>query len=109
MDVQSVSLSTICSLDVHWVSLHNYFDVQGVPFSKCRNAGLSGIQSVRNRNEQKCRCRNQSGTGMLRYGTEIYSALIPIPAAIDLDADAQLCIINTCEDSFECAYFRFSK
>ncbi len=30
---------------------------------KCRNAGLAGIRSVRFRNEQKCQCRNQSGTG----------------------------------------------
>ncbi len=37
------------------------------PFFKCRNVGLSGIQSVRlrYRNERKCRCRNQSGTGIM--------------------------------------------
>ncbi len=68
-----------CSVDVHWV--------MGIPFTttnnsffKCRNVRLSGIQSVRYRNEQKFRCRHQfvtkirgpspvpecSGTG-LRY------------------------------------------
>ncbi len=31
------------------------------PFFKCRNVGLSGVQSVRYRYEQKCWCRNQSG------------------------------------------------
>ncbi len=30
------------------------------PFFKCRNVGLSGMQSVRYWNKQKCRCRNQS-------------------------------------------------
>jgi hypothetical protein len=34
-------------------------------FVKCfLNAGLSGIRSVRYRNEQECRCRNRSGTGI---------------------------------------------
>ncbi len=33
-------------------------------FFKCRNVGLSGIQSVRYRNEQKFRCWNHSGTGI---------------------------------------------
>ncbi len=33
-------------------------------FFKCRNAGLSGIRSVRYRNEQECRCRNRSGAGI---------------------------------------------
>ncbi len=33
------------------------------PFFKCRNVGLSGIQSVRYQNEQKCRYWNQSDTG----------------------------------------------
>ncbi len=33
-------------------------------FFKCRNAGLSVIWSVRYQNEQECRCRNQSGTGL---------------------------------------------
>ncbi len=67
----------------------------GIPFTitnnscfKCRNVGLSGIQSVRYRNEQTIpmsepvRYQNkwtQSGTGMLRYRSEIQ------------DADAQLC------------------
>jgi hypothetical protein len=60
----------------------------GIPFTtttnrffKCRNVGLSGIQSVRYRNEQKLRCRNQSGTGMLRYRTEKQDAGMPMPAA----------------------------
>jgi hypothetical protein len=64
----------------------------GIPFTttnnrfvKCRNVGLSGIQSVRYRNEQhfrcRCRCRNQFGTGMLRYLTEIQDAGMPMPAA----------------------------
>ncbi len=34
------------------------------PFFKCRNVGLSGIQSVRCRNEQKCGYRKQSSTGI---------------------------------------------
>jgi hypothetical protein len=33
-------------------------------FYKGRNVGLSGIQSVWYRNEQKCLCRNKSGTGI---------------------------------------------
>ncbi len=73
-----------------------------IPFFKCRNVGLSGIQSVRYRNEQKCRCRNKSGT-------EIRGPS-PVPdwntgcrnadaGGIDLDADAQLRTthILTCE------------
>jgi hypothetical protein len=54
------------------------------------NAGLFGIRSVRYRNEQKSRCRNQSGTGMLRYRTEILDASdIGLDASdIGLDADA---------------------
>jgi hypothetical protein len=31
------------------------------PFFKCRNVRLSGSQSVRYQNEQKCRCQNLSG------------------------------------------------
>jgi hypothetical protein len=88
-DVQSVFLSTSSSMDVHWwrvypfpptvvktckmyhspslavwtckvcVSLSTF-----VKYSfNCRNAGLFGIRSVRYRNKQKCRCRNQPGTG----------------------------------------------
>ncbi len=33
-------------------------------FLKSRNAGLSGIRSVRYQSEQKCRCWNQSSTGI---------------------------------------------
>ncbi len=53
VNVQSVSQSIVCSVGV-----------QGVRFYQYRNAGLSGIWSVRYRNEQKCGCRNQSGTGI---------------------------------------------
>jgi hypothetical protein len=63
MDVQGVSLSTAGSMDVQGVSLSTTIsmDVQGVciPFHLCRmflicrNAGLTGIRSVRCRNEKK--------------------------------------------------------
>ncbi len=59
MDVQGVLLSTSCSLDVHWVSLSPR---KTTSFFNCRNVGLSGIQSVRYWNEQKFRCRKQSGS-----------------------------------------------
>jgi hypothetical protein len=65
------------------------------PFFKCRNVGLSGIQSFRYRNEQKRQCRNLSGTGirgsspvpkcsgtrMLRYRTDIQDTGMPMLAA----------------------------
>ncbi len=68
-------LFTTCSLDVHCMSIpftttNSNIDVHGGPlFFKCRNVGLSGNQSVRYRNDQKCRCRNRSGAGIrgLRY------------------------------------------
>jgi hypothetical protein len=83
----------------------------GIPFTttntnsfiKCRNVGLFGIQSVRYRNEQKFRCRNQSGTRMRGpcpvpdgdTGCRIADAggfdLDAEAGGIDLDADAQLC------------------
>jgi hypothetical protein len=67
------------------------------PFLECRNARLSGIQSVRYRNEKKFRCQNQSGTG-LRDPVRFRNA--PVPewitgcqnangGGIDLDADDQ--------------------
>jgi hypothetical protein len=37
----------------------------------------------------------QSGTGMLRYQTEIKNAGIPYAGSIHLDADAQLCAYCT--------------
>jgi hypothetical protein len=52
MDVQGVSL--FLPPAVRTCSVYHFFNF--------RNVGLSGIQSVRYRNEQKCRCRNQSGT-----------------------------------------------
>jgi hypothetical protein len=60
MDVQSLffELFPTCSLDVHRMGIPftttntTIMDVQGVPLFKCRNVGLSGIQSVRYRNEQ---------------------------------------------------------
>ncbi len=93
MDVQGVSLSSTCSLDLPWVSLSpaSRMDEQHVTISTARkmdvqctagclplycqeyghagcnpflNAGLSGIQSVRYGNKQKFRCRNQSSTGI---------------------------------------------
>jgi hypothetical protein len=81
----------------------------GIPFTttnnsffKCRNVGLSVIQSVRYRNEQKLRCRNQSGTGIRGQslvtkcsGTGCRNA---DAGGISLDADAQLyllCFIPT--------------
>ncbi len=39
------------------------------PFFKCRNVRLSSIQSVRYRNERKCRCQNQSGTRMREHSS----------------------------------------
>jgi hypothetical protein len=44
------------------LSTANRMDVQGVPLFKMPH--LSGILSVRYRNEQKCRCRSRSGTGI---------------------------------------------
>ncbi len=89
MDIQGVSLSTTCSLDVHWVSLSQpskpaVWTCRADLFFKCRNVRLSGIQSVRYRYEKKCWCRNrnkrtQSGTGMLQYRTEIQEAGMPMP------------------------------
>jgi hypothetical protein len=58
------------------------------PFFKCRNVGLSGIKSVRYRNEQNCRWRNQSGTGMLWYRTDDG---MPMPG------DANIQRNNNCE------------
>jgi hypothetical protein len=85
MDVQGVSLSTASSMDVQCVTIF-----------KCRNVGLSGIQSVRYRNKQKCRYRNQSGTGIRGpcpvpecSGTELRCRNADA-GGIDLDADAQL-------------------
>ncbi len=56
----------------------------GIPFTTTtnsffiwRNVRLSGIQSVRYRNELKFPCLNQSGIGMLRYRTEIQNARMP--------------------------------
>ncbi len=74
-------------------------DMQGIyTFFKCRNVGLSDIHSVRYRYEQKCRCLNQSGTGIRGPS--------PVPhwdtgcrnadaGGIDLDADAQPWINHT--------------
>jgi hypothetical protein len=63
-----VELFTTCSLDVHCTGIPftttNTMDVRVYPFFKCRYVGLPGIQSVRYRNELKCGCRNQSGTGI---------------------------------------------
>jgi hypothetical protein len=72
MDVQGVSLSTTCSLNVHWVSL-------SPPTTAFLNAGMSD-----------CPASSQSGTGMnknsdarmLRYRTEIQEAGMPMPAAL---------------------------
>jgi hypothetical protein len=82
-----VSLSTTSSLDVHWDPFHHH---QQQLFL---NVGLSGIQSVRSRNEQKFRCRNQ-------FGSEIRGPS-PVPedtgcrnadaGGIDLNADELLC------------------
>jgi hypothetical protein len=69
MDVQGVSLSTTSGIDVQGVFLSTragwmyLFHLCKVLF-KCRNAGLICILLVRYRNEQICRCRNQSGTGI---------------------------------------------
>jgi hypothetical protein len=86
----------------------------GIPFTtttnsffKCRNVGLSGIQSGRFRNEQKFRCRNQSGTG-IRGPVDYRNALVPDldtgcrnadAGGIDLDADVKLCPL----DNFACS------
>jgi hypothetical protein len=53
----------------HTSSIDN-LDMHGVSFSP-RNGGLCGIQSVQYQNELKCRCREQSGTGIRE------SSLIP--------------------------------
>jgi hypothetical protein len=89
MDVQGVFLATVNSVagcnhfgisTVDWtysvqgiicLSTASGMNVQGVSLAvwTCRlypylNAGLSSIWSVRYRNEQKCRCQNQSSTGI---------------------------------------------
>ncbi len=73
------------------------FTTNNNSFIKCWNVRLSSIQSVRYQNEKKIlmpepvRSRNkgtQSGTGMLRYRTEIQDA--GMPTGIALDANAQL-------------------
>jgi hypothetical protein len=75
---------------------------KGYPFppskksSKFRNARLSGIRSVQYRNEQKCRCQNQSeivirrpgpepeccGTGLRCWNSDA-SILMPVPSYAD--------------------------
>ncbi len=68
----------------------------GIPFTtnnsffKCRNVGLSGIQSVRYRNEQKFRCQNAP---VPDWDTGSRNA---DAGGIDLDADAQLWHVQNC-------------
>ena len=76
---------------------------KGYPFppskksSKFRNARLSGIRSVQYRNEQKCRCQNQSGIVIRRPSPEPeccgtgLRCRISYAGGIALDAGAQLC------------------
>ncbi len=86
MDVQSVSLSTICSVDVHWVSLSlpptTAFLYAGM--SDCPASSQSGTRTIKNSLCRKpVRYRNrgtQSGTGVLRYRTEIQDAGMPMPS-----------------------------
>jgi hypothetical protein len=77
-------LSTISSMAVHHRTV----------FVQRRKAGLSGIRSVRFRNEKECRCLNQSDTGIrgpspvpecsatgtLRYRAEMSDARMPMPS-----------------------------
>ncbi len=60
MDVQSVSLSTTCSLECTGFP----FTTTNNSFFKCQNFGLSGIQSAWYQNVQKFWWRNLSGTGI---------------------------------------------
>jgi hypothetical protein len=106
MDVQGISLLNFSLPAVWtctaWVSLSPpptlaVWACRVYPFCKCRNVGLSGIQSVRYRNEQKCRCRNQSGTEIRGpssvpecSGTGDTGCRNADAGGIDLDADAQL-------------------
>jgi hypothetical protein len=101
MDVQGVTISTARSMDLQTCMCRVYVFPQPAvwtcrmcaflspavwacrvyPFFKCRNVGMYGIQSVRYQNEQNCRCRNQSSTGIRGpscYRNEIQDARMPM-------------------------------
>jgi hypothetical protein len=77
MDVQGVSLSTTCSVDVHWLSFSQ-------PTTAFLNAGMpdcpASSQSGNGMNKN-VDAGNQSGFGILRYRTENQDAGVPMPAA----------------------------
>jgi hypothetical protein len=98
MDAEGIPFTITCSMDVQALPFQPHMERAG-----CKNlmnaGGLSGVRSVRYRNEQKHWCRNQdektqSGTYRFRnapvpdWDTECRNA---DDGGNCLDADAQLC------------------
>jgi hypothetical protein len=78
MDLQGVFLSSTIS------TVYRFY--------KHRNAGESGIRSVRYRNEKECRCWNQSGTGIKIPSPVPECSCTGLRCQMSAaDADAQLC------------------
>jgi hypothetical protein len=90
-----ISLFTASSIDVQ---VRMYPSLPSFNVFKCQNVGLSGMRSVRYRNDLKYRCREQSGTGtkgpQSNTGLRCRMPGCRFRGGIDLDTCAQLCSVK---------------